>query len=256
MRAHFNRPITDRLGNQIDEAQVRLLVQGGTEPIPQTIYVAATGGLTRTNPWTLTNGEVDFFLDDPTRLQIGITVPGSPEELWDSIDVLAVNSDSTHVGSALDSTQVGLSAVSTGIGGTSLGKAAAAAGDHATALGAESVASAAGALASGSRAEATQAGAIAIGESSVSSGSQSLALGTGARATHNRSAAIGSGAEATRPEQIMIGTPTSLVEFAGTTVLRSPGGQPFILAVADSGQLYTVPLQPYVPVIPDPPEGG
>ncbi|MGW9067890.1 hypothetical protein ACWGQT_00360 [Streptomyces yangpuensis] len=256
MRAHFNRPLTDRLGNQIDEAQVRLLVPGGTAPIPQTVYLEATGGLTRTNPWSITNGEVDFFLDNPARVQVGITVTGSPEEFWDNIDVLAVNADSTHVGGGADSTQVGLSAVSAGAGGTSLGKSASASGDHATALGKESLASAAGAVASGAHSEATQPGAIAVGESSVSSGSQSLALGTGARAPYNRSAAIGAGAEATRPEQIMLGTPTNLVEIAGTTVLRSPGGHSYVLAVTDNGQLYTTPLAPYVPVIPDPVEGG
>ncbi|MGW7100375.1 hypothetical protein [Streptomyces sp. NPDC054838] len=252
MRAHFNRPLTDRMGNQVDQAQIRLLIQGGTDPIPQTIYVEASGGLTRTNPWNITNGEVDFFLDTPIRLQIGVTVSGAPEELWDNIDVLAVNSDSTHVGSGAGSTQVGMSALAAGPGGTSLGNSASASGDHATALGTETLASAAGAVAGGSRAEATETGGIAVGESALSAGTQAIAVGAGARAAYNRSGAIGAGAEATRPEQIMLGTATNLVEIPGTTVLHSPNGSPFVLAVTNSGQLYTQPLAPYVPSVPDP----
>jgi hypothetical protein len=254
VRAHFNRPLTDRAGNQINEATVRLLVQGAVELLQDTIYAEASSGLTRTNPWNITNGEVDFFLDSPTRLQIGIKVGTSPEEFWDNVDVLAVATDSSHPGSAADSTQIGLGAASSGVGATSLGKGAAAAGDQSTAIGLSSSAVLDGGTAVGAQASASEAGAVAVGQSTVASGTQATALGNGARASFDQGTAIGAGAQVTRPNQIVLGTAAELVEIPGTGVLRSPSGTAFILAVTDEGVLFTQRLADFAP--PPPPEEG
>ncbi|MEU6362266.1 hypothetical protein [Streptomyces albidoflavus] len=254
MRAHFHRPLTDRAGNQIDEAQVRLFAPGTTEMIQDTIYVEAASGLTRTNPWTITNGEIDFFLDSPARLQIGVKVGTSPEEFWDNVDVLAVSTDSSHPGTGTNSTQVGLGAASSGVGSTGVGNAASATGDQSLAVGLMATASGSGAVALGSQAASTEAGATAVGQSALASGLQAAALGDGARATHDQGTALGPGAATTRPNQLVLGTASDLVDIPGIGVLHSPSGIPYILAVTDDGLLYTQRLAEYV--APPPPEEG
>lgn len=255
MRAHFNRALLDPLGNQITTAQIRLRSPGSTDLLTDTVYSGATGGAVRTNPWTATGGEVDFYLDSPTRVQIGITVDTNPEVFWDNIDVLAVAADSTHAGTSPDSTQVGVEASSTGLGATALGRSAAAAADLATALGFQTAASAAGSIAIGSQAAASQPGAVAAGESALAQGSQATALGAGAVAPFDKSTALGAGATVDRPNQIVIGTPNDYADLPGTGLaLHSPDGTPFMIAVTNTGVLYAQELAAYVP--PPPPDEG
>ncbi|MFE6000317.1 hypothetical protein ACFQ6C_26210 [Streptomyces sp. NPDC056454] len=233
------------MGNQVDQAQVRLLIPGSTELFPDMIYAEATGGATRTNPWTIDTGEVDFYLDSPSRVQIGILVSVAAEEFWNDVDVLAVNSDSSHLGVGQDSTQVGLGASSSGEGATALGGGATATAPLSTAIGRQASSEADGGLAVGAHASASQTGAIAVGRSSVSDGTQSTAVGDAARALHDRGVAIGAGAETTRPRQVMLGTAESLVQVPGIAVLHSPDGTPFVLRVTNEGGLYTQQLAPY-----------
>ncbi|THA72430.1 hypothetical protein E6R60_26205 [Streptomyces sp. A0642] len=245
MRAHFNRPIADRMGNQIDTASIRLLAPQSTELIAETIYAQTTGGLTRANPWTTVNGEIDFYLDSPSRVQIGITVAGGVEEFWDDVDVLAVAADSTHQGLGADSTQVGTGSSSAGNGATALGTGASAAAPLSIAIGRQAAASADGGISMGAQAAASQVGALAIGGSSVADGAQAIALGDAARSSYDHSTAIGAGAETTRPNQVAVGTEDDLVEVPGTAVLHSPNGTPFIVKVTNDGLLYTQQLADY-----------
>ncbi|MEV7675137.1 hypothetical protein [Streptomyces sp. NPDC088752] len=247
MRAHFNRPLTDRMGNKVDQASVRLLVAGSTtELIPGIVYSGATGGLTRTNPWNITNGEIDFYLDAPTRLQVGVKVGADPEEFWDNIDVMAVASESQHAGAGDDSTAIGADAAASGTGALASGKGAQATGDETVSAGHESSASAAGAVAVGSQADASEAGAVSVGRSAVAQGSQATALGDGAQAPWDHSTALGAGAQTTRPNQVVVGTASEIVDVSGLLVLHSPDGSPFTVAVTDDGMLYAQPLAPYV----------
>ncbi|PPS89494.1 hypothetical protein [Streptomyces sp. MH60] len=255
MRAHFNRALLDREGNQVDTATIRLRVAGSTDLLTDTVYTNATGGATYTNPWEAVGGEVDFYLDSPTRLQIGITVGADPEQLWDDVDVLAVGADSSHPGTGADSTQVGADSLSSGQGSTSLGTGAQATADLSTALGYQTATSEAGSIAVGSQAAASQAGAIAVGQSALSSGAQATTLGDAAQAVYDHSTAIGAGAATDRPNQVRLGTEQDQVDIPGTVTLRSPGGIPFLLGVTDTGMLFTQKLPPYVPPTP-PDEGG
>lgn len=255
MRAHFNRTVTDNAGNRTSNAQIRLLAPGSTDLLTDTIYSDATGGGVRTNPWTITTGDVDFYFDNPTRVKIGITVGTDPEAFWDNVDVLAVASDSSHAGPGVDSTQVGVGATSPGLGSTSLGTGAAASADQSTALGYQSSASEAGTLALGSQASSTQPGAVAAGESALAQGSQATALGAGARAMFDQSTAVGAGALVDRPNQIVLGTPADYTDVPGTGVaLHSPDGSAFMLAVTNDGGLYAQRLAAYV--APPPPDEG
>ncbi len=245
MRAHYNRALLDLQGNQVPVATVRLLVPGGTDLLGSTVYAEATGGVTRTNPWETTDGEVDFYLDAPERVKIGVKVGSDPEEFWDDIDVLGVGNDSTHPGTGEDSLQIGVGAAAEGVHTTALGQGAQAAGDQATALGEQALAAGSGSFAAGSQALASQSGSVAVGQSSVSQGSQSTAIGAGAQASYDQSTAVGAGAQTDRPHQVVLGTADDQVDIPGRAVLRSPNGTSFLLAVTDDGALYTQELPPY-----------
>lgn len=252
MRAHFNRALLDLEGNQIATAQVRLLVPGGTDPYGQTIYADASSGTTLTNPWTTTSGEVDFYLDAPDRVKIGITVGASPEEFWDNVDVTAVGTDSTHPGTGALSLQIGSGATASGVHAVALGQAAQATGDLTVALGDQATASDAGTVAVGSQADSTAPGAVAVGQSALAQGTHASALGAATQAKWNHSTAIGAGAQTDRPNQVVIGTSADTAFFPGGIALQSPSGLTFQLTVTDEGLLYVQQLPTYVPPpIPD-----
>lgn len=251
MRAHFNRALLDTQGNQVTSAQVRILAPGGTDLYASTIYSDVIGGSTRTNPWTATTGEIDFYLDAPDRVRIGVKVGTDPEEFWDNIDVLGIGTDSTHPGSGTQSLQIGIGAAASGLRATALGQGAQATADQATAVGEQADAVAVGAVAVGTQASASQAGALALGQSSTSQGSQSTALGGGAQANHDQSTALGAGAVTTRPHQVVLGTADDLVDVPGAVVLYSPDGTAFTLQVANDGTLSTQLLPPYQELPPE-----
>lgn len=245
MRAHFNRALLDEQGNQVASAQVRLLAPGTTDLYGQTIYSDAADGGTYTNPWTTATGEVDFYLDAPDRVRIGVQVGASPEEFWDNIDILGVGNDSTHPGTGESSLQIGVGTSATGFHATAVGQGAQATGDQSAALGDQASAPGGGAVAAGSQASAEQPGTVAVGQSSVAQGSQSTALGTAAQARYDQSTAIGAGALTDRPNQVAVGTNNDLVDIPGTAVLHSPDGTGFILRVTNDGMLYTQQLPAY-----------
>jgi trimeric autotransporter adhesin len=254
VRAHFNRALLDLQGNQVPLATIRLLALGTTTAYGQTIYADATGGTTRTNPWATTLGEVDFYLDAPDRVRIGILVGAGPEEFWDNVDVTAVNSDSTHPGAGAQSLQIGVGANATGVHATALGQGTQATADSTVALGEQATASDVGALAAGSQSDATAPGAVAIGQSALAQGTQSTAVGDAARAMFDRSVAIGAGAQTDRPHQVVLGTAADTAFFPGGIALQSPDGSTFMVGVTNEGVLYTQQLPTYVPP-PEPNEG-
>jgi autotransporter adhesin len=255
VRAHFNRALLDLQGNQVPTATVRLLAPGTTTPYGQTIYADATSGTTRTNPWTTTTGEVDFYLDAPDRVRIGVQVGTDPEEFWDNVDVTAVGTDSTHPGSGNQSLQIGVGAAATGVHSAALGQGAQATADSTVAVGEQATASGVGAVATGSQADATAPGAVALGQSALAQGTQATAIGDAAKSQWNHSTAVGAGAQTDRPHQVVIGTSAETVFLPGGIALQSPNGSTFMVGVTNDGLLYTQQLPTYVPP-PVPDEGS
>lgn len=251
MRAHLSRPLQDAAGNLVAGATVRVLNPGTTELIPSTLYVDSSSGLTLTNPW-VTSNSVDFYLENPQRVRIGIVVGTDPEQFVEDVDVTTSNSESTHLGGGAESTQVGLNSSAAGASTTAVGVGTSATGGQATAVGHQAQASQDQTVAVGDQAAGNQPGATAVGASAAASGTQSTALGSGAAALYNYTTAIGAGAAATTDHQIMLGTRTGTVEHPGGTVLTSPGGVRYQIVVTDDGQLYAQRLAiPAVPVSPD-----
>ncbi|GAA1978777.1 glycosyl hydrolase family 28-related protein [Kitasatospora viridis] len=239
MRAHFSRPYLDSAGNRVPQAQVRILEAGTNVQISETIYTDGSTGAVKTNPFFTNGGDVSFYLDAPSRVKIGITSPGNPEEFWEDLDVTAPGLDSVHAGSGANSMQVGSGAAAAGVGATATGVSAAATGKDSAAAGRAAQALADVSSAYGANTSASAAGATAVGASAGASAPSSTALGFAATARHASSTAVGAGAATTAPGQVMLGTPTDMVEVAGSFVVRSAGGKRWLLQVSDGGLLAT-----------------
>lgn len=80
-REHYYRPIRDGSGVLRVGATVRLLEPNTLTMIAEPIYIDDTGVEVRENPWVAEDGIVDFYLDKPRRVDIGITPEGSTAEI-------------------------------------------------------------------------------------------------------------------------------------------------------------------------------
>lgn len=94
-RAHLSKPILDSAGNVRTGAIVRVLQPGTTTPITDVLYAAGMGSATRTNSFVATNGVVDFYLDVPSRVRLGVTVGQEGETFFEDVDVLEPATPST-----------------------------------------------------------------------------------------------------------------------------------------------------------------
>jgi len=87
-RAHFYKTVQDAQGNLIGDISVRVLDPGTDTPISQTLYqgddpdVAVFG-----NPFTDSDGVIDFYLSDSLRVDIEVTPNGGSAILFANVDV-------------------------------------------------------------------------------------------------------------------------------------------------------------------------
>lgn len=80
-REHFYKPIRDGSGILRVGATVRLLEPNTPDTlIAEPIYLDDTGVEVRENPWVAEDGVVNFYLDKPRRVDIGITPDGGTAE--------------------------------------------------------------------------------------------------------------------------------------------------------------------------------
>ena len=86
-RAHISKPILDAAGNVRSGASVRVLQPGTTTPLTGPLFAADMGSSTVTNPFIAANGVVDFYLDTPQRVRIGVTVGQEGEVFFEDVDV-------------------------------------------------------------------------------------------------------------------------------------------------------------------------
>ena len=258
MRAHFTRPVTDEQGDLLPNVQISLFEPATTTLISQVVYSTDTGNNVLNNPYVSSTGIIDIYLDQPTRVRIGIVQGNLPMQFYEDVDVLAAGSDSEHTGSGPNSLVVGPGASSAGDSSVSLGSAASAAGnnavaagaatnalgDYSVALGPAATAQNLSGTALGRQASVTGNAGTAVGNGSEVSGASSTALGDGAVAGWTHSTAIGAGAEADGDNRIVLGTADDRVvipEGSGI-VLFAPGGQQFLVTVNDDGSLNTETL--------------
>jgi hypothetical protein len=87
-RGHLYRPITDSDGNIVPNTQVTVYEAGTSQLLAQALYTQKTGSPVRTNPFVTSDGFIDFYLDRPQSVRVGLMVQGAIETYVDDIPVL------------------------------------------------------------------------------------------------------------------------------------------------------------------------
>lgn len=257
MRAHYTRPVTDQQGDLLPNVQVTVNEPGTATPITEVIYADGTSANVLSNPFVSSTGIINFYLDNPKRVDLVIAQGTLPVQTYADVDVLAAGADSLHLGVGLlslvigdsasaagdSSVALGQSASSGGVQSTAVGHAANAAGNQSVAMGAASVQGLA-AVGIGNAVSALADNSVAVGAGAATAMTQSTALGQGATANYANSTALGAGATATGPHQIMVGTGTEYMELpqGSYLVMTSAGGYRYQITVGDDGSLTTTPI--------------
>lgn len=255
MRAHYIRPVTDDQGTLLPNAQITVYDPGTTTLITPVLYGSDSGSDVLSNPYVSSTGVIDFYLDIPARVRIGVIQGGLPVQYYEDVDVLAAGVDGQHSGAGLNavalgtsataagdsSTALGPSASSGGLGSTALGTLTSALGDTSVAVGSAASSSVVNGVALGASSQATGTAALALGHAAQASGASSAAVGDGAHASYDRSTAVGTGATTSRTDQVMLGNGTSVVEIAPNSpfVLSDSAGVRWLVTVATDGTLHT-----------------
>lgn len=255
MRAHFIRPVTDGQGNLLPNAQISVYEPATTTLISPVLYSTDIGNNVLTNPHVTASGLINFYLDDPVRVRIGVVQGGMPMQFFEDVDVLAAGLDALHAGTGLNSVEIGTAATSAGVasvalgptassGGTNaaaVGGASSALGDYSAAIGTGTSSTGVGGTAVGREAQAGGDAAIALGRGAQTAADSAAALGDGALSAYAHSSAIGAGAETTQPNQVMLGSPSDVVEIAAGAplVLTDANGVRWTLVVSVDGALDT-----------------
>lgn len=87
-RAHLYRPVTDNEGNVVPNTVITIYEPGTTQVLGQVIWSDAHSSLTPlTNPWTTSDGFIEFYLDVPQTVRIGLQVQGGPQTFIENIAV-------------------------------------------------------------------------------------------------------------------------------------------------------------------------
>lgn len=87
MRAHFVRPVTDFDGVPLRTCTVSVYRSGTRQLLPDTLYWGPSGSVELPNPFTITNGMAEFFLEQPQTVSIGLQSVGS-SSIIENLDVL------------------------------------------------------------------------------------------------------------------------------------------------------------------------
>lgn len=87
-RAHCYRPVLDPQGNVLSDLVVRVYEPGTTTLISEPIYLGLLDPTGTDQPIPFTNGVINFYLDDPKRVRIGVRKGVNPEQYFEDIDVV------------------------------------------------------------------------------------------------------------------------------------------------------------------------
>lgn len=275
-RAHYYSLIQDGNGDIQPNSVVRVLQPGTETLIADPVYVDGSTSTALSNPFVSVDGTINFYLDTPQRVRLGVTKPGFDETFFEDVDIM-INAtgtiDQTHTGTGTNSTVVGAGATSGGSGSVAMGNSSASGGAEATALGHSSnadgqnslalgsgavttgtgataagkgaVGSATNAVAAGTLSAATGNNSVALGDNAVASAQQAAALGSGASSAKTHSTAVGAGAATTEVNQVMAGTPNDFLDVPNFLTLKSPNGTKYRIYIRDDGTLnirYHYPL--------------
>lgn len=94
MRAHYSAPIQSPAGDLQGGATVSVFARGTTQGGTQLgtlttlpLYADASSGSLLTNPFIASSGAISFYLMLPTRVDLGIQVPGQAQVFFPDVNV-------------------------------------------------------------------------------------------------------------------------------------------------------------------------
>lgn len=270
-RAHLYMVAQDLAGNALENAVVRVLQPGTENPIAAPIYATDTDVSAMPNPFTTISGLVNFYVDTPQRVRIGVTPVSGVERFIEDIDVGSTGGgggDSDHVGGGSGSTKVGLDALSdgsssaafaqqatasgnnstavgysasaSGLNATAVGSLTSVAGERGVAVGRGSSAAALGSTGVGGLSAASNIQTTALGDSAVANSLKSTALGSSATGGHDHSTAVGAESTTSEPNQIVLGTSADVADAPGGYILTAVDGKRGKLRMLPDGSLTTI----------------
>lgn len=89
MRAHLYRLMQDSQGNLVPDVTVRVLEPGTTTLIGDALYPDSDSASPMANPFVSPTGVINFYLDSPRRVRLGVSTQEIPERFYENVDVLA-----------------------------------------------------------------------------------------------------------------------------------------------------------------------
>lgn len=87
VREHYRQAVIDTAGNLVPTFDVRILDADTDALLGESIFVDDTTATEHPNPWQVTTGVIDFYLDQPRRVHIGVTREGEAEVLFSDVHV-------------------------------------------------------------------------------------------------------------------------------------------------------------------------
>jgi hypothetical protein len=87
-RAHLYKVLQNGNGSVMLGATVRVLQKNSTTPLTDTLYTSESGTGTLANPFISSDGRIEFYLNEPRRIRLGIT-PAGGSEFFHTTDVMA-----------------------------------------------------------------------------------------------------------------------------------------------------------------------
>lgn len=85
-RAHFTKAVIRRVSGAPASGSVSITKPDGSA-LGQPVYAADTGTGELGNPYSFTNGVIDFYLAVPTRVRMVITPTDSAAQAFENVDV-------------------------------------------------------------------------------------------------------------------------------------------------------------------------
>lgn len=86
-RAHLSKAVVRRVSGVPADGTVAVKIAGTTTDYAGTLYADGTSGTTLSNPFSFTNGQIDFFTVSGGRVKLIITPTGSSAQTFDDVDI-------------------------------------------------------------------------------------------------------------------------------------------------------------------------
>src|SRR5690348_12762865 len=87
MRAHYRGVVTDSAGDLLAGTVITVLVNGTSNPVTLNIYADGTSGTLLPNPFTSPDGNINFYMDSPQRVDLQLAPPGQSPVTIPDIDI-------------------------------------------------------------------------------------------------------------------------------------------------------------------------